>query len=753
MVEPLEPRVLLSVGVAGGSPAGQRPYGASATTTGEFMIGEVYVSVVLLESNGAIDPATEVWTADEIANVKAGVTGGLGWWEDMFSRLASAGMLHFNIDFTHADSPFATSYEPISRPHTDQWLWIDEYLAGQGYRPGFEGVRKYDDDAREAHGADWAYTLFVVDSSADADGSFSDNWYAFSYFGGPFMVMTYDNDGWGVADMEKVVAHESAHMFHALDEYPGSGYSYTARSGYYDTQNLNAADGNPDPAGRVASVMAEDALLESAFDSHTSSPSSLEMIGWKDSDGDGIFDVLDVPLSLSGSGTFAAAGRTFTFNGNSSVNTLPNQNPASSRENITINTVDHLQYRIDGGGWTNTATTYGTYTPAISEVIGPLPDGAATLELRTICDDSTVASNVLSYSVNFKTMLGRFGTVDGRRGVKLKLTEADGTVGTFSISGHGYGQVYEDQAGWTIILSATDAASSVKISSRKSRTPGDDGMLDLQDVVVGPGANQPSFVATSLKSFKAGKANLWGDFTASGKVRSLSFASLAFGGLVDINGSLMSVSAREGLTIAAGAIDQRQIDTHGLPIRKLTAGSWTGGSLIAPSIGALSVKGDVRDVTIDLVTMGDAAGTAIRKASIRGWLAGTTITTKGAIKTFSVAGVTDSKLLAGLAGSMSVLPTTSSQFVANSNPAIGRLRVTGKVKDAAGTSMTGFDVAGPLLSSIKCSAGVRPAGPQLRIVARATGSFVFSGSDASYKFRAGRPLTPSLYGEWTVTLI
>ncbi|HYW80870.1 MAG TPA: hypothetical protein VE890_14915, partial [Thermoguttaceae bacterium] len=44
-------------------PAGLRPYGAQSSDTSEYMIGNVYVTVVLMESNGGTDAETEDWTA------------------------------------------------------------------------------------------------------------------------------------------------------------------------------------------------------------------------------------------------------------------------------------------------------------------------------------------------------------------------------------------------------------------------------------------------------------------------------------------------------------------------------------------------------------------------------------------------------------------------------------------------------------------------------------------------------------------
>jgi hypothetical protein len=119
------------------------------------------------------------------------------------------------------------------------------------------------------------------------------------------------------------------------------------------------------------------------------------MIGWKDSDGDGIFDVLDVPLTLSGSGAFDANAGGFRFMGSSAVGTLTNANPNGARHNLTINTVDALQYRLDGGQWT-TAATYGGYSANINQLIAVSTPGNHTIDLRTIDTSLGVTSNIWS---------------------------------------------------------------------------------------------------------------------------------------------------------------------------------------------------------------------------------------------------------------------------------------------------------------------------------------------------------------------
>jgi hypothetical protein len=399
----------------GSPPLGAAPYGATFVDTSEFMIGDVWVNLVLLESDGSIDPSTEDWTAAEINEVKAEVQEGLTWWQDTFHNVMAVAPVHdltFHLDFTYADNPIPTGYEPISRPArgiVDEGLWIDDALDHLGYNSpaGYlADVYQWNHDQRIAHNVEWAYTVFVVDSSVDADGEFSNALFAYVYVGGPFLVMTYDNGSWGINNMGEILAHESGHIFYALDESPATG-AYTEHSGYYNTQNLNGYDGNPDPGSRVASLMASSptdrALMDAAYANHTSSPSSLEMIGWKDSDSDGIFDVLDVPLTLDGTGSYNTGTGQWEFTGTSAVQTLANLNPIDLGHDITTNTVDLVQYRVDDGPWVD-GNRYGGYNENISQTITAA--STATVQLRTICEETGASSPTVYLAGPEVTVLG-----------------------------------------------------------------------------------------------------------------------------------------------------------------------------------------------------------------------------------------------------------------------------------------------------------------------------------------------------------
>lgn len=395
--EPLECRNLFSA----------TPYGAVASDTGEFMLGNVSVTVVLMESSSqtsSVNNNSENWTSDRIASVKSNIREGLDWWTSALHKITTRHELNFQIDFTYADAPVATRFEPITNPSTAFSDWMYDFLNVVGYNQtgNFStDIRSFNNSQREKNHTDWAYTIFVVNDQNDADGNFYTDTpkapgqfeKAFAFAGGRFFVMPASRPA-------STVSHESGHMFWALDEYP-SGGTYTSKRGYYATQNSNAWD-NPlfrDPSsGQVQqpSIMASGTnpgdLLYRAYEANTSSQSSLELIGWKDSDGDGVFDVLDVPLTLTGSGYYDPATSLYHFVGSSSVQTLANLNPSGNRNDVTINRVSRLEYRFDGGQW-QTATEYGTYTASIDSAIS-MPATVSQIELRTVDAVTEISSPI-----------------------------------------------------------------------------------------------------------------------------------------------------------------------------------------------------------------------------------------------------------------------------------------------------------------------------------------------------------------------
>ncbi|MGN6545585.1 MAG: dockerin type I domain-containing protein, partial [Aureliella sp.] len=356
------------------------PFGAMPQDTGEFMLGRVAVTPVFLESNGKLDPRTEDCTPSLIQSTLQKVEAGVNWWGDTLATLHTVHTLEFTFDTTYADHPAATRYEPISRVSNDFALWVQEFVAGAGFdTPGGldADIRAFNDAQRQKMNADWAYTMFIVNSNHDADGSFAPGGsfsQAFAFAGGLFLVAPSTRPA-------STFAHETGHMFWAKDEYAG-GASWTEHRGYYNTQNLNAADNSEPGFVQQPSIMASGSLLDYAYDHHVSPASTLAMVGWQDSDGDGIFDVLDVPLKLTGTGYYDSAAAAYKFRGAAKVGVLPNLNPDGLHNDITLNRITAIQYRTDGGNWTTVSNPDAYETPVDLSI--PLSGSAQTVEIRAI---------------------------------------------------------------------------------------------------------------------------------------------------------------------------------------------------------------------------------------------------------------------------------------------------------------------------------------------------------------------------------
>lgn len=380
LVESLETRRVMAV----------LPYGAMEQDTAEFMLGKVVVTPVFLESNGQFDASTENWTPSLIQSTLQTVRTGVDWWVDLLAAQQSKHSLEFVIDSTYATTPVATRYEPISRVSNDYELWTEEFLTGVGFSSSSnleKNMRTFNNSQRQKLGADWAYTIFVVNSNNDVDGQFapgSSFSRAFAFAGGLFVISPSTRPA-------STFTHETGHIFWGKDEYAG-GASSAERRGYYNAQNTNAAD-NPTPGFvQQPSIMAAGNLLQTAYDNHVSPASTLAMIGWQDSDSDGIFDVLDVPLELTGTGYYDTLASAYKFRGTAKVGLLPNMNSDGLRNDISINRISAIQYRIDGGNWLIAAQP-DAYEAALDLSIAAAQPGQL-IEIRAVDAKTGQTSNV-----------------------------------------------------------------------------------------------------------------------------------------------------------------------------------------------------------------------------------------------------------------------------------------------------------------------------------------------------------------------
>ncbi len=450
MLEQLETRQLLAAA----------PLGATWKDTGEYLLGKVAVQVVFFESNGQLDPQSQNWTPAEIDSEIEKVKEGVNWWGDLLDTLNSVHELEFVFDTTFAEQPFETRYEPIDRPSTDpvhgHHLYISEFLAAQGFTGASsleDAVWEYNHALRLREEADWGFTIFVVDASDDPDGLFNGGLPgAFALSGGLYMVVPTSRSA-------STVAHEMGHIFWAFDEYPG-GSPYQAKRGYYDTQNFNATDNHPDISQQENSIMLGGAPLAEAYDDLTSPASTLALVGWQDSDGDGVFDVLDVPLDLNVVGSFDSSSSTYRLQGTAQAVALPNLNSygehpsiTGTNSDITLNRISQLQYSLDDGPWVT----------------------AASPDQQVVDVDLTI-----TLASPFETI--RWRAVDAATGITSNLVEGTRTTPAMSVSSHRGLSFLDDNANGQRDLGESALATTEVVVRRADNEAMFGGVVDAADL-------------------------------------------------------------------------------------------------------------------------------------------------------------------------------------------------------------------------------------------------------------------------------
>jgi hypothetical protein len=352
-----------------------------------FMAGHVAVQVIFVESDGTIEPSGEDWTTNQINAVTEQITAALNWWQD---RLPDA-----RLRFDLSTRVVASGYEPVTHGLEGEHLWIGDVLSRMGYsgRDYFEQAYAADDALRRARGADWATTLFVANSANDADGRFADGLFGYAYVNGPFMVLTSDAGPYGTSKMAAVVTHEMGHIFGALDQYASAATPCTEQSGYLNVANTNSQYNN---CGTHNPSIMMDALP--AYENRQIDETALGQLGYRDSDGDHIIDPMDTTPDLQITWSQAGSARPVVSGQAVDQPLLPaRQSP------VTINHIDHVEYRVNGGAWMLLPAADGSYNSASESISATLPlyDGQYAVELRavnSIGNASTVVQRNVSIS-------------------------------------------------------------------------------------------------------------------------------------------------------------------------------------------------------------------------------------------------------------------------------------------------------------------------------------------------------------------
>ncbi|MEF3274948.1 MAG: hypothetical protein K6356_11235 [Chloroflexus sp.] len=336
----------------------------------QYLAGRVAVRLVLPESTGEYDRSIEDWTDALIEQVTAQTQAALDWWRE---RLPAA---RLSFDLTVQVVP--TRYEPIRYGLDQEGLWISDVLQRLGYTSTnyYEQAYMAAFDLRDRRSADWATTIFIVNSTQD-DGFFADGRFAYAYLNGPFSVITSDGGPYGTQWLRAVIAHEFAHLFGALDQYSAAGVSCDRRSGYLYTPTTNSMFNNC--GTNEPSIMREliNSFIIGAVDS-----SARMQLGYRDSDGDGIIDVLDTTPLVTIANTLQSP------NGRPLVELVVYDQPYPSpiQPDTSINPITAIEYRVAGNDWQLALPNDGIFDRVreTAQIELPLYDGDYEVEFRAL---------------------------------------------------------------------------------------------------------------------------------------------------------------------------------------------------------------------------------------------------------------------------------------------------------------------------------------------------------------------------------
>ncbi|MFH1680524.1 MAG: FlgD immunoglobulin-like domain containing protein [Candidatus Eisenbacteria bacterium] len=364
------------------------PAGAGFWDGSEYLVGRVGVAVILVESDGSAEPSTEDWAEGEEAHVLASVGEAMDFW----ARQAPGGLLSFDYEF-HARVP--VSSEPIRKRQWEEGAWIGEALEHLGFDGGnrFQGAQSLANDLKERRGLDWAFAIFIVDSSEDEDGMFADGTFAYAYLGGPYMVLTLDNDGWGPENFASVCAHETGHIFYALDQYYAAHVPCNRASGYLGWETRNSQYGSC-PENEPLCIM-----RSVPIGSATLSETARGQVGWSDGDKDGLPDVVDSPpaveiVALAGEGTIRVEGK-------ASAVPHPNRNPLGYGHAIAVDTIAAVEFRLDEGPWLEAVLFEGAdrRSPRFVLEVSPPDSAEHRLLVRAVSSLGSVSTPACSLSI------------------------------------------------------------------------------------------------------------------------------------------------------------------------------------------------------------------------------------------------------------------------------------------------------------------------------------------------------------------
>lgn len=348
------------------------PFGASElSNTSEYALGTYVYNVVFIQDDILRNPAINThppsgsgqvihWSAAEIADRQQRITDAVDFWNaESAARHHPGARLDITVNFVNAAQPITVADiggQGSTIGYGDALAFLDP---AYGTVSDLGAVQRFNRDTRNLLGKHWAFTTFVKPYNGTAT----------TRLNGPHTNAYEDDPSW-------TYAHEFGHIFGALDEYVGNT---AQRSGYLNALNSNSVNlpgGAPNPNAIHA--------LMRTRDRYNLSDGTVNQIGWTDTDGDTIPDILDtIPTLTADVAPSAQTSGAFTLTADAVVTPLPS--PSNRVGDITINTLTAAQYRVDGGAWVDLLPEdgqFGGYAEAFALEITNPSAGGPQLDLR-----------------------------------------------------------------------------------------------------------------------------------------------------------------------------------------------------------------------------------------------------------------------------------------------------------------------------------------------------------------------------------
>lgn len=192
------------------------------------LVGRVAVAVVVVSrprGPASQDPPAEYLNPNERNKAVEEIAGGMGWLAQQEPRAR----VFVVVERKEVEVELLPTTEPPTGFEAHEKRWRDPALTSLGFPTGASGSTELARDVRDRWGAQWGFVIFVTRFPVEH----------FAYAVGDRVILHYENDGWGVDNLDLVAAHEAYHVFGALDEYASSMCTCDERSGELQVENGN----------------------------------------------------------------------------------------------------------------------------------------------------------------------------------------------------------------------------------------------------------------------------------------------------------------------------------------------------------------------------------------------------------------------------------------------------------------------------------------------------------------------------------